>query len=222
MNLSLPSIFKRRITKAPSIYSGCSELPMSIFIDCLASMDLRLLLKPRSKNARPEELSKAWDNIFYEYIDLVRDPDQMYALGLMRDIALLESELNLTSYMVTYLSITYSKEIEDSLKRMGYRIAFKANDPTHNTKELERLIKQRKLRILMMTQKKKLLEDHQEKQKKGSKTDKSDYDKVLAELSAFQGYRLDMKMMSVSEYVAISNRYKKHVEASKKSQKWKK
>lgn len=217
------SALRLKVSKPPQLYTSCSELPMVRFIACVSGEDFKPLHKPGSPPATPEQLAKAWDLIFYEYVDLVKDPDQLYALGLMRDIAVLESDLRLTAAMITFLSMRFSEEVQASLRKMGYRCSLKEGDHGHNTNELERLIKQRKARILTLSQRKNQLETHQSKQKKQGKSEPADYDKILTELSAFQGYRLDPAYITVSEYVAISNRYKKHVEASKKkNNQWKK
>lgn len=222
MITSLKTLFSAKIRPEARLYRSCSELPMANFLVCLDSDGLEALVKPGSPKASPEQLQKAWDVIFVEYIDLMRDPDQMYALALMREIAVLESELNLSASLIVFLSMTYNREAENSLRKMGFKFSLKQGDLKHNTAQLDKVIRQRKSRLLTLSQKRKLLEQHREKEKKAAKSSVGDFDRVLAELSAFQGYRLDPHIMTVTEYAAVSDRFKKHVEASKKSKKWKK
>jgi hypothetical protein len=44
---------------------------------------------------------------------------------------------------------------------------------------------------------------------KSEKSEANDYDAILSELSKYQGYRLDPKQITVSEFCAIVKRFKK-------------
>lgn len=209
-----------RFKPSPRLYRSCDTLPLSRFRICLHG-DLSALMMDGSMKPSLLELEQLWDSIFMEYVDLVRDPEQMYSLNLMRDIAVLESDLNLSASLVIFLSMKYDPEAEKSLKNMGFKFNLKPDDRQYNSGQLDKVIRQRKAKALTLNQKRKLLEEHQNKAKKGPKENPGDFDKVIAELSAFQGYRLDPGIISVAEYAAIHARFKKHVEQSQKS-KWKK
>lgn len=191
-------------------YTSCRELPLNKFIWCLVKGDVWYLMKPKKPRVSKKVLEPVWNEIFYEYMDMVKDPLHTKMLILMKEITRLDTHYVLVYETCRQLNLHYYKPLVESLQKLGYRYKYDPSDRKQYRKELDLTISQTKSYRVKSEQYRKDLEEI--RSDKGKKTEGADYVALLAELSKFQGYRIDPDVVTVAEFVAISNRYKKHVE----------
>lgn len=191
-------------------YTSCRELPLNKFMWCMVKGNVWHLMKPKQPRVSKKILEPVWNEIFYEYMDMVKDPMHTKMLVLMKEITRLDTHFVLVYETCRQLNLHYYKPLVESLQKLGYRYKYDPSDRQKYRKELDLTISQSKSYRLKAEQYRKDLEEL--KSDKGKKTNESDYETILAELSKFQGYRLDPNVITVAEFVAITNRYKKHME----------
>jgi hypothetical protein len=211
-------IFDKIFGRDNTAFKTCHELSLERFIKCLVFEDLSQLVRPGKHSPGAAKLAAIWDSIFFEYIDLVDDLATRVNLALHRETAKMEADKSLILVILWNLKITPNPDLIEFLRKSGYRYEFDAtsrekylNDITLTEKRLKALdakIARNKSEI-----------QKAENSKESNKMKISDFDALLTELGAFQGYRLDAASISVSEFVAISNRFKSHMANKKKSPK---
>lgn len=192
-------------------YKSCSELPLKKFIRIILSGDVSHLRK--SGWAKNDVLEAAWLTIFIEYLDLTKDPRQAQLLAIMREITVSNTRAVLVYHICRQLSINPHPSLAEQLRRMGFRYDYDLNDRIKRKRAIDATIAQVRLLSHQVEQRKKDLEHLQ---KSGKEVTEADYEKLLTELSKFQGYRLDSRLVTVSEFASIVKRYKDHVNAMKK------
>lgn len=201
-------------------FQNCRELPLENFIRCLTHGQVSYLLKrdgtPTITNR--EKLEKVWNNIFYEYVDLVGDPDHRATLILVRDIARYEGETALFYEVWRQLRNNYNQSLVDLVRKMGYPGKYDPTNQQEYFRELDLAFKKHKAKIFELDRKRReMAEINQRAEKRGKRT--VDYEELLAELSAFQGYKIDTKSTTVAEFCAVVKRYRKHQERIKNQKK---
>lgn len=191
-------------------YKSCSELPLYNFIKILVFNDLSYLII----KGKPRNLHALWNDIFEEYVKLTGDEKQSELLMLYKETAFLSNKIFLVQSIVYSLRIQYSKELQDMLIKQGFRIDLNVKDLSSYQKKLDNVLTQLKKVQSDLDRRKEEIKKHDT----GEKVSESYYDEVLSELSKFQGYRLNSKEISVSEFVSIRNRYNKYVKDQLKKQ----
>lgn len=184
-------------------YKTCAELPLDNFIEITITGDLQPLIV--EGNPTTEQLQTAWSEIFMEYSDLAPNVDQTYLLNLTRDIKVIEGKLQIIQSIVNVLSETYLEKPIEILREFGFYFEY-----TPETLEQDLLNTVTQARSLLVA--KQVKEGEYAKyneDNKGKQVTRNDYENILAALSAFQGYNLDSKVLTVSRFVAIFNRYNK-------------
>jgi len=186
--------------KRSVIYQSCTELPLYLFIKVLTTGELIHLVQ-RGK-PKKEQLKEAWDKIFAEYSALSENKQNNYLLSLLRDYYSIPNKIVIIQTIVDELSKGYNKELTDKLRELGFRHAYR---PETYMQDLKITVTQAKGLILKY---KTCYDDLERLQEKNSKAEPTDYDLILSELSKYQGYRLDPKQITVSEFCAIVKRFK--------------
>lgn len=204
-----------KIFKREGVFDNCHDLSLERFIKCLVSEDLSNLVRPGFGSPGADKLAKIWNDIFFEYIDLVDDPASRVNLALHRETAKMEADRNLISLVLWNLKRYPNADLIKFLKKSGYRYELDPSKPEHYVNDIN-LVEKRLKALDAKIAKNKSDIKNAENAKKGHKMKISDFDALLTELAAFQGYRLDPAAISVSEFVAASNRYKAHVANMKK------
>lgn len=199
-------------------YSTCKELPLTRFIWCLVQGDVWHLMKPGRAKVSKAFLEEVWENIFYEYLAICKDDKHTQVITLMKEITRMNTRFILIYEIVRQLKMRYNSGLVEQLKRLGFkRFTYDHSDYDQYRKELDLTLSQAKVSLIRTEQKQKELEALQPKGK-GKKHD-PDYEALLVELSKFQGYRIDPDVVTVAEFVAISNRYRAHMEALERQHK---
>jgi hypothetical protein len=176
-------------------------MPMNRFILCVSG-DLTGVIKTARFKVPLSILKQAWDNIFFEYIDLTKSPSNQRLLSIMKELTALEVEKNIITQSLAVLKYKTNQRIVDNIKKLGY--SFNSDEYTKSSKKLLSQFKTKDLRIQELKEE---LAKSESNAAKSNEEQELNYHALFAEFSKFQGYRLDPKDITVSEYIAILNSY---------------
>lgn len=111
------------------LYTSCSKLPLTLFLDCLFDGDLTVLII--SGKATDEQLKHAWGLIFTEYCGLMQSDTYNQIFELTKDINILNAKIALIDQACIILEIhDQQPEIIKILKELGLHIGKKVNVST--------------------------------------------------------------------------------------------
>lgn len=186
------------------LLTHCHQVSLSTFIRCIVHNDYTGLIQ--SGNPTPEKLYQAWEYVYMEYCDLSGDVNHRQILNLSKEVGYLESKLLTIRSCCLVLSIRYSKTMADILHRIGYRQRLDPASGQAYYDDINSIVKKSKAILIAIEQKR---YEHEQllKQYEGQKIDEAYFDEALVELGRFMGFRLDPQITTVSEFVAIRNRF---------------
>lgn len=197
-------ILNKKVIKY-GLYTNCEELILDVFINCIVKKDLKGLIK--YGNPTEKKLNEVWEAIWNEYSVLSGNKTHEYLLNLSKEIGKQKSKLLTITLCIQVLLHIDSKICYDELKKLGY-------DPDN----LSIVISKCKTLEITIQQKEKEYQQYFAKQKKSEALSVQDFDNSLINISQFLGFRVDKKVITVSEYVAMVSNYEKHIEFLKKQQ----
>jgi hypothetical protein len=178
----------------------CDDVSLYIFLKVLTSGNNSLLIKRGFPTK--EELTEAWESIFSEFTTLSDNKQSNYLLSLLREYYSIPNKIVIIETIVQALSERYDPELIRLLRSMGFRHKY---EPETMAMDLQLTVTQSKSLVVRWND----LNTDLEKVGKSEKSEANDYDAILSELSKYQGYRLDPKQITVSEFCAIVKRFKK-------------
>lgn len=190
------------------VYRNCDTLPLSRFIDVLVKGDLKRLIKFGFANKN--SLKTIWDNIFIEYTDLTKNSTHQHLLTTVKEYTMLSNRIEIVQMLINSLAKRRHLGIINALKKFGFHQSFSPNSMEKDIKSVIAKVKSWVFRA------NKLYEELKSTEKDEKELKKSDFSDLLIELGSYQGYRIDPDITTVSEYVAILNRFKKHIEDGKR------
>lgn len=188
-----------------ALYHTCSQLPLDIFIECLVDNNYsRLSIKG---NPTDKDLSKAWDAIYVEYLELNQGNETIYSIRLQAEIGLLSDEIHRVEEIIFLISPPMlplcggrEQELVDMLRYYGYKQTIDFNsDYTKALNAIKNRLNPKKLRLDARINE---LTDYMKTRLSG-KPDRKVFDTNLIRLSRFQGYPVRAKEITVSEYVMM-------------------
>lgn len=181
-------------------YTSCNDLTLYLFIQVLTTGEQRWLTK--SGKPTKEQLKSAWDQIFSQYTEVSESKQTNYLLSLLREYYSIPNKIQIIQTIVDNLSKRYDPDLIAKLRLLGFRHPYTEES---YMRDLKITVTQAKGLILKYRT---LYDDLQKIQSDDSKADPNDYDLILSELSKYQGYRLDPKIITVAEFCAIVKRFK--------------
>lgn len=183
------------------IYKNCSELPLDIFLNILYTDNVSKLKKSPLFFVSKKKLKKVWGDIYDEYSDLSKSEGTTAFFQLLKQKTTLQNKIFITQTCIDSLKENYSEELVKVLKKLGYNFKF-----TRETlaSDLKKVVAKSKPLLIRL----KKLEENITPYLNAEDLKKSDFEDILVSLSKFQGYRLDKKQITVSEFVNILNNYK--------------
>lgn len=186
-------------------YQSCVDLPLFNFIKIVVYDHLEwLYVEPKSIwLVDYPKIAAVWEKVFDEYSKLSKNTTSSQVLSLYREISFLNNKLFLIQSLVDYLSKYRSEEMILLLKSQGFHYTY---SPETIDNDLKLTISSAKTLVIRLKQSESDLNDHQGEEESASE---QDYIQLLTELGKYQGSRLDPKEISVSEFVAIMNRFKR-------------
>jgi len=192
-----------------NLYHHCSETPLDVFIDALVNNNHRRLIK--SGSATPADIELAWQNLFYQYCDIAGTKSYRQLFAINKELGQLKSRL-LTVYLcLKVLSVNHEPQCVSILHKLGY--AYELN-PENQEKYKNQLstIEQKSRTIEIAIQEKEAEYKNALAEFGGKQATEEDFTKVLVELSSFMGFRLNPREITVSEYLAIHQKYEKEAQ----------
>jgi hypothetical protein len=178
-------------------------MPFYNFVKCLVKGDLSYI------GGRGKDRKKAWENIFNEYLSLSENTSTKHYLSILKDIHTITARLIIIETIVNSLMLKYHPGLVKQLQAFGFRSAYLEGDGL--AAELEKTIAQCKMQLVTLHQRKQELAGME--QVKGKEATERDYELQLSEMSKFQGYHINSKNITVSEYCAIMSRFKEQNKA---------
>lgn len=192
------------------LYWDCYEMPLFNFIECITKEDLSAVAKVPGLPLPKDFLARAWNSVFYHYLDLNGDASYKKMFSIMKALIKLDNENYLFQEAARLLRLKYSPELVAFIKSFGFaNLKFDPTDREAFAKDINKALTYRKAKIMDADRLRKELQEIQDANKKAKKMQAADYLGVLSDLSKFQGYRLDPKRVNVAEFVTILNSYRK-------------
>lgn len=148
---------------------------------------------------------EAWNDIFIEYSDLMPSKNSTYVVQLRSEISHIKTKIAVIQSIIDVLSKQYISELIPILNEYGFYYEFTTNTMFN---DIQSIIAESKQFVV----RKRVLEGELERFIEGQKDGKmtqNEWDELITELERFQGYAFDTKILTVSKFVAIFNRYKR-------------
>lgn len=196
------------------IYRKCSELPLYNFIKLIVTNDISWLNIDKDSDVSDEH-TQVWNDIIHEYMSLTKNTKQLYVLDLLKIITAANLNLDLIQRIITFMANDYDADLVKILRSFGFMFKYDPYSETYE-KDLEMTVSSAKSIII----KKKIAEEELNKLN-SEPTDsrvasEQDYIALIVAMGRFQGYRIDWKETTVSEYAEILRVFTKQAEENGK------
>lgn len=186
------------------LYTTASETPMSVFIPCLISGNLKHLKKSKGF-IKQSKLKQVWDKLFNEYLSLSGETSNVFLLNSMKEYTVLANSIKLIDDHLSLLSKGYNKGLADNLKQLGFVV-----DPIKKgeayIKQLKSINTRAKNMVLRANQIKRDLDEF-ESSKSTKTVTENDFIEIFMVLSKNQGYQLTPKNTTVLEFTSLIKLY---------------
>jgi len=190
------------------LIDSCDTCKLDIFIKCLVKNDYSGLVI--AGNPSQSQISEAWETIYNEYLQISENQYHKNVLRLYKEIAALKSTIFAVELGLYILSLRYNPEVVKNLKKLGFDFKFNSENLTEYLKDLDKA----RIRVGNPKMELKLKEIELERisrEASNKPITETDFDKILAQLSKYQGFRLDKTRITVCEFVACQINWKKEI-----------
>ena len=188
-------------TLSGTLYLTIDELPLDCFIRCTCDGDLKALIITGDHDDMI--LYTAWESIYEQYVDALKDKDQMYILKLTKKINALEFDIKLIQLCIKRLSVEFSADVLAALKKViPVPGKFNPDDAEQYAKDLSIAVTRSKSLILEIENKKGELSRVTPK-KASEKMDRTAFDALIIRISKYMQFKVDKKKTTVSEFVQM-------------------
>ncbi len=195
-------------TSSATLHQSCSSLPLSNFLEILITGDLRWLI--RDGVPTEAEISEAWTAILEEYGTHVRTEKSDSVFACWKRIKKLQADLQFIEKSVMVLKHQYDEEIAEWLSSKGFGLVEYSTDREKYLRSLYAIETASKTLVVLLNQ----TETEYQSMTAGQADDTSTpeekrmrYEKEIAILGKFQGFRIVKEKITVLEYCAILNNY---------------
>lgn len=192
-----------------NLYTHCSECPLEVFIDALVNNNHFRLIK--HGNSTKEEIAIAWRNLFYEYCDLSGIESYRKLFLINKEIGQLSSRRLTVKCCIDVLNILHEPACIKLLREIGYTYKFDPQNPEEYKKDIQMVIQKSKS-IEIAIQEKEFQYEKILSAFGGKPVTEEDFTKALVELSAYMKFRINPREITVSEYLAIRQKYDREAE----------
>lgn len=193
----------RKPSLSTKLYLSITELTLDKFITCICDGNLSVLVKGDWYGLQEGDIIDAWESLYAQYIDCIKDKEQQYITRLLKEINLLQTKLDLIQLIVTRLSIEHNQEILDELKKIiAVTGNFIIDDANSYLKDLERVVLNSKRLVVELENKKSEFEKLMPSSP-AQKVDKQHFETVIIRVSKHMKFRVNKYEIMVSEFVAM-------------------
>jgi hypothetical protein len=164
------------------------------------------------------DLLEAWQNIIDEYCELVKTPKTNGIADCYKRIEHCHFKIKFTERCLEFLYDWYDEEVAMFLMEIGLSFPVRIDDTSLYYKQLERIETQAKSFVVELANLEIEYKRLNPEQEHALKKTEVDYEKDIAILSQFMGYRIDKRTTSVTEMCAIMNLFTEHNNLLKQKQ----
>ena len=219
--------FKKKKPFSPKdqIIHTISELTLDKFIVCICDGNLTVLVKDWFNITKDEafnDINQAWENIYTEYVEAMKDKEQKYLLRLTKEINLLQCKLVMIDTIIRTIAIEFQlshtcdhKQINALRKYINVSGKFDPEDAVSYARDLEMVIANSK-RLLIEYQTKKLEYEKLVPVNSKTKVDKKYFDDILTQLSKHMKSIIDPKNTTVGFFVSMMNDMRNEIDRIEK------
>ena len=186
------------------VYHRCCETPLDIFIDVLVNRNLSRLVKSGYFSAK--ELESAWQKLWFEYCDLSGSPEYRQLFGMIKEAGYLEGKLMVIRLALQNMASTHDNGCVNLLYNYGYKYPFDKSNPQEFLRDIQRVVDKSKTIELLITQTRGQIDKINQKSK-GETVREEWFDNYLVGLSKYMGYRINRKVITISEFVRMRKMY---------------
>ena len=192
----------------PNTYhQSCDTLLYSDFLQVLVRKDVTALIV--SGEPTHDQLHEAWDKILAEYTDLIKTEKSQSILEAWRKVMQMEYRIALLDQCFYALRLKYDEEVALIIAEQGYDLIQPDEDVSVYSQRINLVEAEAKTLIVLRNQ---FMNDYrrlcpEDGSEDGLIMDEMQYDKELAALSRFMGYRIVKSQITVREFCSIVNLY---------------
>lgn len=195
------------ILSGSTLHRQCSTLPLSHFIEIILNGDMSwLIISGTPTNA---ELLSAWEDILEEYASLIKTDKTENVFELYKKIVHTEWRLTFIEKSLLTLKMQYDEEVAGWVGEMGFGEVRYVADREEYLRSLYAIEMRAKMLIVLLNQYKaeyRLMNPERSQEDIVNNT-RIRYEKEIASLSKYMGYRIVKEKTMVLEYAAIINNY---------------
>jgi len=192
------------------IISSITGLTLESFILCMCDGDLSVLA-PGCVDVSDYDLLKAWESIYSEYVNAMKDKEQKYLLRLTKEINLLQYRITAINTIIQVMDMEYrvfkrrdEKMIVELKKYMVVTGQFNPEDAVSYMRDLE-VIMANARRLMTEYETKQIEYDKLVPVNSKVKVDKKHFDDIITQLSKHMKSLINPKEITVSLFVSMMN-----------------
>ncbi len=195
-------------TSSATLHQSCSTLPLSNFLEIIITGELRWLIRDGSPS--DAELAEAWTAILEEYGTHVKTEKSDSVFACWKRIKKLQADIQFIEKSVMVLKHQYDEEIAEWLSSKGFGQVEYSTDREKYLRSLYGIETGSKTLIVLLNQTEAEYQTLTAGQAEDTSTPEEKrmrYEKEIALLGKFQGFRIVKEKITVLEYCAILNNY---------------
>ena len=207
-----------RLKKKPELklFQKCENTPLSVFIDCVVNKNYQRLVI--SGKATPEQLSEAWQTLWYEYCDLNKSANYTTIIEAIKLLSFTKAKLTAIRLCVSVLRHSEDKDCIDLLKKYGYNYKFDRTRIIDYHKALDRVLLNSNALEITIKQAEKQIEDlNKEAEQKEEVKVAEIWAENIERLSKYVGYEINPDTKTVLGFIKIRQMYEAEIEAMRKA-----
>ena len=176
-------------------YGNCDEVTLDLFCQILKTGKVELLLINGAMTN--DELADAWAEIWDEYCQISGNSEYQIMLDLLKEVGILRAELMAIETAIIVLRKENSPEHIEILKQLGYDYNWDYSLPDLFFKNLEKVSKKVKNKVVLIQDKQKQIEAEQAKitKQRGGK-----FEDNIPIVSKYMGFAIRKKETSLAEF----------------------
>jgi hypothetical protein len=184
------------------LYRSIHQLPLAKFITCVCDEYLSALIIEGV--ASGEELAAAWETIYNEYLDAIKDENMQFVEKLTKDYNLLVTKCNVINLLVEALQYAPVDYLIEELKHW-YELPATLNpkDKTGFKRDLAVIAARNQRWLNDAIQLKNRIDQQQPAQQDNTQITRTWFDEQLVALSRFNKYHINKNETTVSEFVIM-------------------
>jgi len=200
-----------------NLYTGCYDLPLVNFINCLVDHDFRWLMRDEVGEYNEEQAKRNWDSIYLEYLELIGNDDLGYLIKISLEIQSLQSLIIATECAINSLYKNKDEKLIKILLEVGYKVELMAGwDAYFQSLENIRI----RLGALNLEHKRKLAEfENLKALNRHGKISMDYFEDTLIILTKYMGVHLRKTDLTTSEFARMLRKYNKEAEKWHKAEK---